>query len=89
MKSDTFPVPIIHMDPKLQVPMLTRLAGAPGFAHWFDPKSNQVIGELEIAPYNCISRKEKYHKTYPRPTITHMVLSNSGNDLITIDTTAL
>ena len=86
VKSDTFPAPIIHMDPKSQVPILTRLAGAPGFAHWFDPKSNQVIGELEIAPYNRISRKEKYHKAYPRPTITHMVLSNSGNDLITIDT---
>lgn len=85
-KSDTVPAPILLMDPKSQMPILTRLAGAPGFAHWFDPKANQVIGELEIAAYNRISRKEDNHKAYPRPTINHMVLSNSGNDLITIDT---
>jgi len=85
-KSAAVPAPILQMDPKSQMPILTRMAGAPGFAHWFDPKANQVIGELEVAAYNRISRKEDNHKAYPRPTITHMALSSSGNDMITIDT---
>lgn len=85
--NDSSPPAILLMDPKSQVPILTRMAGAPGFVHWFDPKSSQVIGELEVAPYNRISRKEVHHKSYPRPTITHIALSNLGNDMITIDTT--
>jgi hypothetical protein len=46
------PPTILQMDPKSKVPIITRMAGAPGFIHWFDPKSSHVIGELEIAAYN-------------------------------------
>ena len=84
--SQLIPPTILQIDPKSKVPIITRMAGAPGFIHWFDPKSSQVIGELEIAAYNRISRKEAHHKSYPRPTVTHLAFSNSGNDLITIDT---
>mmetsp|Transcript_5159 Transcript_5159/g.9809 ORF Transcript_5159/g.9809 Transcript_5159/m.9809 type:complete len:999 (+) Transcript_5159:218-3214(+) len=85
--NESLPSAILLMDPKSHVPILTRMTGAPGFVHWFDPKSSQVIGELEVAPYNRISRKEVHHKSYPRPTVTHIALSNLGNDMITIDTT--
>jgi hypothetical protein len=84
---ESLPPAILLVDPKSKVPILTRMSGAPGFVHWFDPTSSQVIGELEVAPYNRISRKEVHHKSYPRPTITHIALSNLGNDIITIDTT--
>ncbi len=77
---------ILQVDPKSKVPMISRMAGAPGFIHWYDPKSSQVVGELEIAAYNRISRRDSDHKSYPRPTVTHMAFSNSGNDLVTIDT---
>jgi hypothetical protein len=75
----------LHIDPRTQTPILTSMQGAPGLAHWFDPKTGHVVGELEIAPYNRISRKEVHHKSYPRPEITHFAMSNSGNDMITID----
>jgi hypothetical protein len=75
----------LHIDPRTQTPILTGMQGAPGLAHWFDPKTGNVVGELEIAPYNRISRKEIHHKAYPRPEITHFTMSNSGNDMITIE----
>lgn len=75
----------LHIDPRTQTPILTGMQGAPGLAHWFDPKTGHVVGELEIAPYNRISRKEAHHKAYPRPEITHFTMSNSGNDMITIE----
>mmetsp|Transcript_6679 Transcript_6679/g.9832 ORF Transcript_6679/g.9832 Transcript_6679/m.9832 type:complete len:1022 (-) Transcript_6679:57-3122(-) len=85
-ESGEIPPVILQIDPRSQVPIMTRMAGAPGFIHWFDPKSNQVVGELEVSPYNRISRKESHHKAYPRPTVTHLAVSSSGNDMITIDT---
>ncbi len=80
------PTPVLQIDPRTQTPVITRMAGAPGFIHWFDLNSNQVVGELEVAPYNRISRKEAHHNAYPRPMITNFVMSNSGVDLITVDT---
>jgi len=77
---------ILCVDPRTQVPIMTRLSGAPGFLHWYDVKTCQVVGDLEVAPYNRISRKEPNHKAYPRPLVTDFVLSSSGNDMITIDT---
>ena len=77
---------ILRIDPRTNLPILTNLPGAPGFIHWYDPQSGCVVGELEAAPYNRISRKEADHLAYPRPNITHLVLSNSGDDMITIDT---
>jgi WD40 repeat protein len=78
---------ILRIDPKTQTPIMTRLSGAPGFLHWYDPHHEQVIGELEAAPFNRISRKSPGDEAYPRPTITHFAVSQSGNDFITVDTT--
>ena len=80
------PSAILQIDPTTQTPVMTRLPGAPGFIHWYDINANQVVGELEVAPYNRISRKESHHHAYPRPIVTNFVISNSGNDLITVDT---
>jgi len=85
-ESNQVPSPMLHIDPKTRTLLMTRLAGAPGFIHWYDLTSNQVVGELEVAPYNRISRKEAHHNAYPRPTVTNFVFSDSGNDLITVDT---
>lgn len=82
--SSTHPV-ALHIDARTQTPVLTGLQGVPGLVNWFDPKAGQVIGELEVASYNRISRKETNHKVYPRPEVTHFAMSHSGNDLITID----
>lgn len=84
--AQTKPAAILKMDPKSKVPIITRMDGAPGLIHWFDPRSNEVVGELEVCAYNRISRKEANHKSYPRPTVTHLAVSKSGNDLITVDT---
>lgn len=80
------PSVMLQIDPRTHSPIMTRLPGAPGFIHWFDSASGQVAGELEVAPYNRISRKESDHKAYPRPVVTNFVLNSSGNDLITVDT---
>lgn len=80
------PSVLLKFDPKTNMPVMTRLPGAPGFIHWYDCVSNQVVGELEVAPYNRISRKEAHHNAYPRPTVTNFIMSSSGNDLITVDT---
>jgi len=78
--------PILALDPRTKYPILSRLAGAPGVVHWFDIVTGRVVGELEIAPYNRVSRKEVSHLAYPRPVITHLVISASGDDIVTVDT---
>jgi len=77
---------LLKIDPRTQVPMLTRLLGAPGFVHWFDPHSERIIGELEIAPYNRITRDSTKDTIYPRPMVKCLVQSKNGNDMITVDT---
>eukprot|EP00559_Dactyliosolen_fragilissimus_P000170 CAMPEP_0184874080 /NCGR_PEP_ID=MMETSP0580-20130426/42195_1 /TAXON_ID=1118495 /ORGANISM="Dactyliosolen fragilissimus" /LENGTH=916 /DNA_ID=CAMNT_0027377051 /DNA_START=36 /DNA_END=2783 /DNA_ORIENTATION=+ len=78
--------PLLMIDPRTNLPMLTRLRGAPGFIHWFDLKSGQVVGELEVVAYNRVSRKSSLQAAYPRPTVTHLVMSGNGHDMITVDT---
>jgi len=78
--------PLIIIDPRTQLPLITRLQGSPGFVHWFDMKYNRVVKELEVASYNRISRKESDHYAYPRPMVTHLTISLSGRDMITVDT---
>ena len=79
-------VPIMNIDPRTGLPMLTRLTGSPGYIQWFDPKSSRVVGELEVAPYNRVSRKEKTDPQLPKPEVTHLAMSKSGDDMITVDT---
>lgn len=80
------PSVILQIDPKTHMPILTRMEGAPGFIHWYDLNSNQVVGELEVAPYNRTSRKVSNHMACPRPTVTNFVMNSSGTDFITVDT---
>jgi len=77
--------PLLMLDPRTQMPIMSCLHGAPGFIHWFDPGSGRVIGELEVAPFNRISRKCEIDCSYPRPVVTHVVMSSSGDDMITVD----
>jgi len=78
--------PILQIDSKTQIPILTRLTGAPGYVHWFDPTIGRVVGELEVAPYNRISRKHAGMDAYPRPIVTQLFMGRNGEDMITLDT---
>lgn len=80
------PSVILQIDPKTHMPIMTRMEGAPGFIHWYDLNSNQVVGELEVAPYNRTSRKVSNHMACPRPAVTNFVMNSSGTDFITVDT---
>uniref|UniRef100_A0A7S2R063 Uncharacterized protein n=1 Tax=Eucampia antarctica TaxID=49252 RepID=A0A7S2R063_9STRA len=75
--------PIVRLDPHTDLLMLT---GAPGIIQWFDPTSSKVVGELEVASYNRVSRKEMSDAPLPEPEVTHFEVSSSGNDMITVDT---
>jgi len=78
--------PILQIDTKTQIPILTRLTGAPGYIHWFDPNVGRVVGELEVAPYNRVSRRHQGMDANPRPRVTQLVMGRDGEDMITIDT---
>jgi len=87
----TIPAPacpgtILLHDPRTRLPILSNLPGAPGSVHWYDPSSQRVVGTLEIAPYNRISRRDSNDAAVPSPNVTHLCLSESGDDMITIDT---
>lgn len=77
---------IIVKDPITKFPMLTNLPGAPGMVHWYDPRSASVIGTLEVAPFNRVSRKDPTSDPHiPTPTVTHMAVGHSGKDMVTVD----
>jgi len=65
--------------------VVTGLAQAPGYIHWFDPTRERLASSLEIVPYNRISKTEPDERPLPKPTITGHVFSKNGEDLITID----
>ena len=80
------PGTVLLHDPRTRLPVLTNLPGAPGSIHWYDPSSQRVVGTLEVAPYNRISRRSPDDPAVPAPQVTHLCLSESGDDMITIDT---
>jgi len=74
-------------DPITHVPILGNLPGAPGMVHWYDPKSASVVGTLEVAPYNRVSRRDPINDPHiPAPAITHLAFGQNGRDLVTVDT---
>jgi len=80
--------PIIMVkDPITDYPMLTNLPGAPGMVHWYDPKSASVVGTLEVAPFNRVSRRDPLSDPHvPAPTVKHMAVGQDGKDMVTVDT---
>jgi len=80
--------PIVMVkDPITNYPMLTNLPGAPGMVHWYDPKSASVVGTLEVAPYNRVSRRDPTSDPHiPAPAVTHMAVGQNGKDMVTVDT---
>jgi hypothetical protein len=69
---------IIVKDPTTNYPMLTKLPGAPGMVHWYDPRSASVIGTLKVAPFNQVSCKD--HTSDPHittPMVKHMAVGQS------------
>ncbi|KAL7536229.1 hypothetical protein ACHAXR_007008 [Thalassiosira sp. AJA248-18] len=78
---------ILVKDPITNYPMLTNLPGAPGMVHWYDPKSASVVGTLEVAPYNRVSRRDPLTDPHiPAPIVTHMAVGQDGKDMVTVDT---
>ena len=80
------PGTVLLHDPRTRLPILTNLPGAPGSIQWYDPSCQRVVGTLEVAPYNRISRRSPDDPSVPAPQVTHLCLSESGDDMITIDT---
>jgi len=78
---------ILVKDPITKYPMLTNLPGAPGMVHWYNPKSSSVVGTLEVAPYNRVSRRDPHTDPHiPAPAVTHMAVGQNGKDMVTVDT---
>ena len=66
--------------------ILSGLPGAPGYLHWYDTREQRVTTQLEVAPFNRVSRTEHDDIPLPVPSVTHAVFSESGRDLVTVDT---
>ena len=77
---------VMMHDPRTRLPLLTNLPGSPGYIHWYEPSAQRVVGSLEVAPYNRISRRASSDAAAPSPNVTHLSLSESGDDMITVDT---
>lgn len=78
---------IVVKDPITNYPMLTNLPGSPGMVHWYDLTSASVVGMLEVAPFNRVSRKDpKVDPHIPTPTVSHMAIGRTGKDMVTVDT---
>jgi len=66
--------------------ILNGLPDAPGMMQWYDTREQQVVGTLEIAPYNRVSSMDRNETTpMPAPSVAHFSMTRSGGDLITID----
>ena len=66
--------------------IFSALADAPGMMQWYDTRQQQVVADLEVAPYNRVSRMDQKETTpMPAPMVTHFAITKSGNDMVTID----
>jgi len=65
------------------VVLLAGLAGAPGYLHWYSAQQQRVVRQLEVAPFNRVSRTERGSSPMPAPTIAHVACSR--NVLLTVD----
>lgn len=66
--------------------ILHGMPGAPGLLQWYNTRDQRVVNDLEVAPYNRVSRMEHNDQTpMPAPSVTHLASSKSGDDLVTID----
>lgn len=67
--------------------VIVGLPEAPGFIHWYDPSKQRLLGSLEVAPFNRISRTEEDESPLPMPSITNNAFSDDGSQLITLEET--
>jgi len=65
--------------------IISGMAQAPGYIHWFNPSRERLASTLEVAPFNRISRTEPDELPPPTPTITCHAFSKNGDNLVTID----
>lgn len=67
--------------------VIVGLPDAPGFIHWYDPSKQRLLGSLEVAPFNRVSRTDDDESPLPTPSITNHAFSGNGSQLITLDET--
>jgi NET1-associated nuclear protein 1 (U3 small nucleolar RNA-associated protein 17) len=67
--------------------IIVGLSEAPGFMHWYDSSKQQLLGSLEVAPFNRISRTEDDDFPLPTPSITNHIFSDDGSQLVTLEET--
>lgn len=67
--------------------VLSGLPGAPGCLNWFNTREQCVSSQLEVAPFNRVSRTEQDDSPMPVPSVTNCAFSESGHELVTLDTT--
>ncbi|KAL3937205.1 MAG: hypothetical protein SGBAC_007632 [Bacillariaceae sp.] len=84
--------PTIEVDPRASgsqdAPIvITGLPEAPGFMHWYDSSKQKLLGSLEVAPFNRVSKTETDESALPVPSVTSHAFSNNGNELITLEET--
>lgn len=56
-----------------------------GKLHWFDPKEQRVKTQLEVIPFNRVSRGTRIKILLPPPRITHVALSAEKGDMVTAE----
>lgn len=66
--------------------LMSGLSGAPGYLNWFNPRSHYVESQLEVAPYNRVSRTEDGDAPMPPPKITHTAFSDDLTQMVTVET---
>ena len=56
-----------------------------GNLDWFDPKVQRVTSQLEVIPYNRVSRSGNDKLLMPPPRITHLSLSDNKEQMVTAE----
>eukprot|EP00980_Cylindrotheca_fusiformis_P021179 scaffold8136_cov127-Cylindrotheca_fusiformis.AAC.19 len=67
--------------------VIVGLPEAPGLMQWYHPSKQRLVGSLEVAPFNRISRAEEDESPLPTPSITGHAFDENGRQLITLEET--
>jgi hypothetical protein len=76
----------IYRDSSLIV--MSALKGATGCVTWYNPRSQVIEDQLDITPFNRVSKTEDSDLAMPPPTIIHTAFSGDMAQMLTVETVA-
>jgi WD40 repeat protein len=68
--------------------VMTALKGATGCVSWYNPRHQVIEDQLDVAPFNRVSRTEDSDLNMPQPTITHTAFSGDMEQMLTVEAIA-